>query len=525
MKKAKMRSKMHSMSRSQASLEYLLLIGLLFLIIIPIFYYSITESTDQIRMNQAEDTVNALVKTADSVYALGPGSKDYVDVTIPGGTSGYVINESEMSLILDFKEGSRKISGYSKAILIGAIPINAGRNKIPVEMLDSGVVRIGKGIDNESPEIVYTYPNGMIHFNQITLKANTNEPALCKYDSSDKDYIDMMMFFGGSLLGHENFLGVLEDGNYVFFARCIDSSGNVMNSSALINFTINTTIVVNQTNETPESDPPIVIPIEPPDGYVDNDSIVLFQYNATDASTIAFCELIIDDENAMMMTEIINASTNEIEHSGMSYGNHNWSINCTDVHGNEGTSGLRNIFIDYIPELDLPIVYLIFPPDGDVRNYWFVKFRYGVSDETSGISHCILFINGSLDGGVTIDWQVIDHEIIENVEESIDVPLFKGNYTWKIGCTDDSFDANTGYSDTRALRVNVSAGGSAYISSCAGWCGWEGFHGGMCENNLAKCGSGCGLPYNSRNDCYGGDNASDLYCTGGAEADTCCCVP
>ncbi len=508
--------------KGQASLEYLLITGVIFVIIIPIFYIALTESTQQIRLNKAEETVNTLARTADSLYALGPGSRDMVEISMPSGVEGYSIDNRKVSLSLSLSGSPFEISAFSNAPVSGSLNTNAGAYSVPMEVLDSGMVRIGAGNDTSPPIITHTYPDGLINFNNITIKANTNEPAICRYDISDKNYSDMEESLVGNLTNHERHLGILGEGNHVYYARCMDPYGNVMESSGVINFTIITTTESNDTVEE-ESEPPIVTLISPPDNTTDNDSVVPFKYNVTDASPISFCDLVLNHTVEKSSTNITRNITQNIT-ATLGRGRYNWSINCTDMHGNEGASSQRRIFINNTLDTDPPLVYLMAPDNNTVRDYWLVKFIYNTTDPTSGVSHCILHMNGTLDDGGSLIWDVIDSPVEENNSESITLPMFKANYTWFISCTDNSSMGNTGHSEERFLRINITAGEEAFIDSCAGWCGWEGLSDGTCENNIPLCGSGCGLPYSDSNDCYAGENVSSEYCTGGAEADTCCCV-
>ena len=84
------------MKRGQASFEYVILVGTLLVILIPLFYYAINQSTETIKLEQAEDTVYSLTKAADEIYSLGPGSKKYVWITIPGGVQSTQIVSTEI---------------------------------------------------------------------------------------------------------------------------------------------------------------------------------------------------------------------------------------------------------------------------------------------------------------------------------------------------------------------------------------------------------------------------------------------
>ena len=64
------------------------------------------------------------------------------------------------------------------------------------------------------------------------------------------------------------------------------------------------------------------------------------------------------------------------------------------------------------------------------------------------------------------------------------------------------------------IRVN-STTEDAFITSCAGRCGFEGYGNGICRQSEPKC-------------VQNGDTyfaSGDEFCTGGAQSDTCCCVP
>lgn len=522
----------YSTKHSQVSLEYLVVFGIILLIAVPIFYYSLHESSNQIRMNQAEDAANSLAKAADSVYALGPGSRDYVVITLPTGISGSSVKESEIILRIDIFGSQSDIIATAHAAMTGMLPTAAGTYHIPVEMLESGIVRVGEGNDTFPPIIVYTYPRGRISFNDITIKANTNEPALCKYDDDDKTYGTMQYDLPGSLMSHEDYMGVLSEGNHIYYARCIDGSGNPMLNSSIINFTINTTIITanltgnlsNGTNQTVELDPPVITLVAPADGYTDTDGVVLFQYNVADASVVAFCELIMNNSVIYTATGISKDTTNNLTKGGLDYGHYGWSINCTDQYGNEGSSASRGIFINYIQDYDLPVVHLMSPADNTIRDYWLIRFMYNTTDNTSAIDHCTLHMNGVLDTGGEISWNVVDSIVAEGAAESMTLPLFRANYTWQISCTDTSYNANEGFSETRKLRVNITAGEEAFIDSCAGWCGVQGLSNGRCDNSEQKCEDNCGLPYSSSHDCYAGISVSLQYCIAGQESKACCCI-
>ena len=109
-------------------------------------------------------------------------------------------------------------------------------------------------------------------------------------------------------------------------------------------------------------------------------------------------------------------------------------------------------------------------------------------------------------------------------KQTLIVSLYGGNYTWFVSCADNSYTYNIGTSESRSLVVNSTGGAGSFILSCAGWCGFNEFTGGVCDNTYNACNDNCGLPYLPSHNCYAGDEVSEVYCLGGSQADACCCV-
>ncbi|MFH1636825.1 MAG: class III signal peptide-containing protein [Candidatus Woesearchaeota archaeon] len=403
--------------RGQISMEYIMLLGVLILALIPLFYYSYDKINYEIKINLANDAVSSLAKAADIVYSLGPGAKRYVEITIPRGVINSYINGTEIVLILSGRAGENHIHATSIATLSGSLPNASGTYRIPLEALDTGIIVIGASNDTTPPTVVWVSPSGKLEVQGITLQATTDENAQCKYDYSDAAYSSMSFSFEGSLLTHQKNLGLLGEDNYTYYVRCRDTVGNAMLSSAIINFSL----IVNESGS------------------------------------------------------------------------------------------------------DTPVVNLEGPPNESQKNFNLVKFVYNVTSALYDLAYCKLSIHGFPDAGGEYNQIVIDDSVVESSSQSISTTLPKGNHTWYINCTDNSPDLNLGKSAVRAIRINATYD-EAFVNSCAGWCGWEGFSTGVCDNNVNKCANNCGLPYSGTSNCYAGADVSEEFCTGGSESDTCCCV-
>jgi uncharacterized protein (UPF0333 family) len=132
------------MKKAQAALEYLILVGVLLVSLIVIFNYVFYYSSQNFKINQAEDTIQTLAKTADTLYALGPGSRDFVWINMPGSVSQTLIQNNTIQITLFLYGGQTDFHIKTIAPVNGSIPTEKGRYKIKLEVLDSGVVQIEK---------------------------------------------------------------------------------------------------------------------------------------------------------------------------------------------------------------------------------------------------------------------------------------------------------------------------------------------------------------------------------------------
>lgn len=111
---------MFMMKKSQAASEYIVLIGILLVLLIPIFYYTLKTSNENIRANQANDAVISIAKAADTVYTLGPGNRKYTWVTIPSGAK-MAISGNTILIKLSLRGSQSGISQTAKGQLEAGI--------------------------------------------------------------------------------------------------------------------------------------------------------------------------------------------------------------------------------------------------------------------------------------------------------------------------------------------------------------------------------------------------------------------
>ena len=56
--------------RGQVGLEYVMIVGAILVITIPLFFYALYETNYKVKLSQADDTVNTLANAADEVYSM-----------------------------------------------------------------------------------------------------------------------------------------------------------------------------------------------------------------------------------------------------------------------------------------------------------------------------------------------------------------------------------------------------------------------------------------------------------------------
>jgi len=136
--------KIFYLKRGQIATEYLLLVGIALFAIMPIFYYSLSSSSETIRLNEADEFVNYIAKAADRVYSLGPGSQDYIQITVPGSTEEILFDRDEVIIKLSFRGKTSDVFAKSNANLIGYVSTSSGLKHVYVKTLPNGTVEIGE---------------------------------------------------------------------------------------------------------------------------------------------------------------------------------------------------------------------------------------------------------------------------------------------------------------------------------------------------------------------------------------------
>jgi uncharacterized protein (UPF0333 family) len=144
--------------RSQASLEYLLVVALTFAIIVPttyLFYSYSRESSQEITDAQVTRLGKSIVDTAETVFYSGEGSKTTLDISIPDKIGSVAIIDGReivfnvttnfgISEIVFFSPVNMSAAGSSCNANICSIPelASSGLKKLKIEVISKDTVKL-----------------------------------------------------------------------------------------------------------------------------------------------------------------------------------------------------------------------------------------------------------------------------------------------------------------------------------------------------------------------------------------------
>ncbi len=123
-------------SKAQVSMEFLVIIGLAFLMTIPliiVFYQQSETLNTDITTSQIDKVANKIRDASDEVYYLGSPSKKTVTVFMPEGVQSISISGNKIIFIIDSPSGDYELVKWSAANLSGSIQTYKGIHHVSVE--------------------------------------------------------------------------------------------------------------------------------------------------------------------------------------------------------------------------------------------------------------------------------------------------------------------------------------------------------------------------------------------------------
>ncbi len=125
--------------KSQASFEYLFLLGIILVISVPLYIFSLKTAGESFNSNLVVDALESVASAADDLNGLGPGNKKVVKIYLPEGIDGFYITNEEIIYSLNNENISAKI--YTT--VLGKMPINEGFHSVRVRSISEGTIVLG----------------------------------------------------------------------------------------------------------------------------------------------------------------------------------------------------------------------------------------------------------------------------------------------------------------------------------------------------------------------------------------------
>ena len=130
------------MQSGQFAMEYLAVLGITLLLIVPIavivYTYS-SVSNEQIAQQQALQIARKLVDTAEAVYYFGAPTKTTLKLQFPSYIKNATILQNTVLFVMETARGDSDVFAETKINLSGSLPQSSGLYEIRVEALENGV--------------------------------------------------------------------------------------------------------------------------------------------------------------------------------------------------------------------------------------------------------------------------------------------------------------------------------------------------------------------------------------------------
>ncbi|MCD6215721.1 MAG: hypothetical protein J7J92_01445 [Candidatus Aenigmarchaeota archaeon] len=178
-------------------------------------------------------------------------------------------------------------------------------------------------IDSIAPTIETTGPSGYQTSTPSEFTVKTDVDATCRWDTNDKIFANMpqaneFTTTAGTPKTISLPAGTVIEGANAIFVRCKDVNGNVMDSSSVIVFTVDTT-------------KPLIIDISPSDEYISSGTVNL-NVITTEATNCKYSTSL--SGTYTDFTDGQGTAAHYAQLTGLSEGFHEYYIKCTDLAGN-----------------------------------------------------------------------------------------------------------------------------------------------------------------------------------------------
>jgi hypothetical protein len=132
-------------SRGQAAIEYMMIISIVMIIMIPLLYLVnsyMTQGKDELKVRALEDSVDSLAEASEMVYYQGYPAKMTINFYVPEGVTITNVTEDLIRVRVRTSNGDMDVVTRTQANLTGGLPTNSGNYKLNIVAEESGVVNV-----------------------------------------------------------------------------------------------------------------------------------------------------------------------------------------------------------------------------------------------------------------------------------------------------------------------------------------------------------------------------------------------
>ena len=124
-------------------MEYIMVVGVLLLLLAPLVYFGVSRTRDSIEYNEAQETLNILSSTIESLNKLGPGNSKLVEIYIPQGIQEFSTDESELYMLINSDGTESSVEIYTGVFLTSEnLPTSQGNHKIYLIMKENDTLHL-----------------------------------------------------------------------------------------------------------------------------------------------------------------------------------------------------------------------------------------------------------------------------------------------------------------------------------------------------------------------------------------------
>jgi len=130
------------MKKAQIGMEYIVVVGIALLILVPVWTFvknEFDDVSDDLRFSYVRMMLDRVRQAADLVYVYGDPSRVSLQVYVPAGVENSFVNNGTLYLNVSVGNGYSGVSTVSIANLTGLLPTAEGYHQVVVSAGDGYV--------------------------------------------------------------------------------------------------------------------------------------------------------------------------------------------------------------------------------------------------------------------------------------------------------------------------------------------------------------------------------------------------